>query len=105
MRPAAAEDVVCRGAAGVSDEGGNAKKAASMASRRRICTFCHKCGVSESMIGQGNEKAAWRRSRHMPQAKAKPHIFGGVCWSDGYAEFVRFCFLFYGRINSEDVKD
>ncbi len=39
-------------------------------------------GVWVGVRGQGREKAAWRRSRHLPKTKAKPHEFGAVCCSD-----------------------
>lgn len=60
-------------------------------------------GVSESAIGQDKEKAAWRRSRHLPQAK--PHIFGVVpLFGRTALNVCGSAFYFYGRINSEDVK-
>lgn len=61
VRPAAAGDVVRRGAAGVSDGGGNAEKAASAASRRGICTFCRQRRLGKC------ERAGQRESRMAAQ--------------------------------------
>ncbi len=60
-RTAAAGDVVRRGAAGVSDGGGNAEKAASAASRRGICTFCRQRRLGKC------ERAGQRESRMAAQ--------------------------------------